>query len=73
MVSKLKDKLNKYGRPLLGCTIKPKLGLSAKNYGRAVYECLRGGLDFTKDDENVNSQPFYALERPFLILCRSYL
>lgn len=53
-----RDKLNKYGRPLLGCTIKPKLGLSARNYGRAVYECLRGGLDFTKDDENVNSQPF---------------
>ncbi|KAJ0691386.1 putative ribulose-bisphosphate carboxylase [Helianthus annuus] len=52
-----RDKLNKYGRPLLGCTIKPKLGLSAKNYGRACYECLRGGLDFTKDDENVNSQP----------------
>ncbi|CAN1353461.1 Ribulose bisphosphate carboxylase large chain (Fragment), partial [Linum perenne] len=22
-----RDKLNKYGRPLLGCTIKPKLGL----------------------------------------------
>jgi len=53
-----RDIMNKYGRPLLGCTIKPKLGLSAKNYGRAVYECLRGGLDFTKDDENVNSQPF---------------
>jgi ribulose-bisphosphate carboxylase large chain len=53
-----RDKLDKYGRPLLGCTIKPKLGLSAKNYGRAVYEALRGGLDFTKDDENINSQPF---------------
>jgi ribulose-bisphosphate carboxylase large chain len=53
-----RDKLDKYGRPLLGCTIKPKLGLSARNYGRAVYECLRGGLDFTKDDENINSQPF---------------
>ncbi len=53
-----RDKLNKYGRPLLGGTIKPKLGLSARNYGRAVYECLRGGLDFTKDDENINSQPF---------------
>ena len=53
-----RDILNKYGRPLLGCTIKPKLGLSAKNYGRACYEGLRGGLDFTKDDENVNSQPF---------------
>ncbi|ESW25360.1 hypothetical protein PHAVU_003G029300, partial [Phaseolus vulgaris] len=35
-----RDKLNKYGRPLLECTIKSKLGLSAKNYGRAVYECL---------------------------------
>lgn len=33
-----RDKMNKYGRPMLGCTIKPKLGLSAKNYGRAVYE-----------------------------------
>ena len=27
---------------------------NAKNYGRAVYECLHGGLDFTKDDENMN-------------------
>ncbi|HEY8921607.1 MAG TPA: RuBisCO large subunit C-terminal-like domain-containing protein, partial [Candidatus Limnocylindria bacterium] len=52
-----RDMLNKYGRPILGATIKPKLGMSARNYGRAVYECLRGGLDFTKDDENINSQP----------------
>ncbi|KAK8292409.1 hypothetical protein V6Z12_D06G120900 [Gossypium hirsutum] len=61
-----RDKLNKYGRPLLGCTIKPKLGLSAKNYSRAVYECLRGGLDFTKDGENVNSQPFMRWRGHFL-------
>lgn len=61
-----RDLLDKYGRPLLGCTIKPKLGLSAKNYGRAVYECLRGGLDFTKDDENVNSQPFMRWRDRFL-------
>jgi ribulose-bisphosphate carboxylase large chain len=53
-----REYLNKYGRPLLGATVKPKLGLSAKNYGRVVYEALRGGLDFTKDDENINSQPF---------------
>ena len=50
--------LNKYGRPLLGCTIKPKLGLSARTTAAPCYECLRGGLDFTKDDENINSQPF---------------
>ncbi|GAC1500724.1 MAG: form I ribulose bisphosphate carboxylase large subunit [Vulcanimicrobiaceae bacterium] len=53
-----REYLNKFGRPLLGATTKPKLGLSAKNYGRVVYEALRGGLDFTKDDENINSQPF---------------
>ena len=63
-----RDRLNKYGRALLGCTIKPKLGLSAKNYGRAVYECLRGGLDFTKDDENVNSQPFMRWRDRFLFV-----
>lgn len=63
-----RDKLNKYGRSFLGCTIKPKLGLSAKNYGRAVYECLRGGLDFTKDDENVNSQPFMRWRDRFLFV-----
>lgn len=61
-----RDKLNKYGRPLLGCTIKPKLGLSAKNYGRVVLECLRGGLDFTKDDENINSQCFMRWRDRFL-------
>jgi ribulose-bisphosphate carboxylase large chain len=53
-----RELLDKFGRPLLGATVKPKLGLSAKNYGRVVYEALRGGLDFTKDDENINSQPF---------------
>src|SRR5712672_3185464 len=52
-----REYLDKYGRPLLGATTKPKLGLSARNYGRVVYEALRGGLDFVKDDENFNSQP----------------
>jgi NADH-quinone oxidoreductase subunit M len=31
-----REYLNKYGRPLLGATVKPKLGLSARNYGRVV-------------------------------------
>ncbi len=53
-----RERLDKFGRPLLGATVKPKLGLSGRNYGRVVYEALRGGLDFTKDDENINSQPF---------------
>lgn len=61
-----REYLGKYGRPLLGATTKPKLGLSARNYGRVVYEALRGGLDFTKDDENVNSQPFMRWRDRFL-------
>lgn len=61
-----REMLNKYGRPLLGATIKPKLGLSARNYGRVVYEACRGGLDFTKDDENINSQPFMRWRDRFL-------
>ena len=51
-------RLNKWDRPLLGGTVKPKLGLSAKDYSTIIYECLVGGLDTTKDDENMNSQPF---------------
>src|SRR5512135_2534168 len=51
-----RERLDKYGRPLLGATMKPKLGLSGRNYGRVVYEGLKGGLDFMKDDENINSQ-----------------
>jgi ribulose-bisphosphate carboxylase large chain len=61
-----RERLDKFGRPLLGATIKPKLGLSGKNYGRVVYEGLRGGLDFTKDDENINSQPFMHWRDRFL-------
>ena len=53
-----RERLDKFGRPIVGATVKPKLGLSGKNYGRVVYEALKGGLDFTKDDENINSQPF---------------
>ena len=61
-----RERLNCYGRPLLGATMKPKLGLSGRNYGRVVYEALRGGLDFTKDDENINSQPFMHWRDRFL-------
>jgi ribulose-bisphosphate carboxylase large chain len=61
-----RERLDKFGRPLLGATTKPKLGLSAKNYGRVVYEALKGGLDFVKDDENINSQPFMHWRDRFL-------
>merc|ERR1712014_27653 len=61
-----RERLDKFGRPLLGATVKPKLGLSGRNYGRVVVEGLRGGLDFLKDDENINSQPFMRYRERFL-------
>jgi len=60
-----RERLDTFGRPLLGATVKPKLGLSGKNYGRVVYEGLRGGLDFLKDDENINSQAFMRWRERF--------
>jgi len=61
-----RERMNNFGRPFLGATVKPKLGLSGKNYGRVVYEGLRGGLDFLKDDENINSQPFMRWRERYL-------
>ena len=61
-----RERMDKFGRPLLGATTKPKLGLSGRNYGRVVYEALKGGLDFMKDDENINSQPFMHWRDRFL-------
>jgi ribulose-bisphosphate carboxylase large chain len=63
-----RERLDKFGRPLLGATVKPKLGLSAKNYGRVVFEALKGGLDFVKDDENIGSQPFMHWRDRFLFV-----
>src|SRR5216110_2457945 len=37
-----RERLDKFGRPLLGATTKPKLGLSARNYGREA-ELRLGG------------------------------
>ena len=48
--------------PAAGATTKPARALG-QEHARVVYEALRGGLDFTKDDENINSQPS-ALARP---------
>ena len=39
-----RERLDKFGRPLLGATTKPKLGLSARNYGRVIYEGLKGEI-----------------------------
>ncbi len=52
-----RDRLGKYGRRCWAARSSPSSACRPRTTG-AVYECLRGGLDFTKDDENINSQPF---------------
>ena len=63
-----REYLNKFGRPLLGATVKPKLGLSARNYGRVVYEALRGGLDFHQGRREHQQPAVHALARPLPLL-----
>ena len=53
----LRDRLNKYGRPLTSVTIRPMNGLSPRMYGRAAYEALVGGIDFTCDPTMMHSLP----------------
>lgn len=36
--------------------MKPKLGLSGRNYGRNVCKAPENGLDLTEDDESINRQ-----------------
>ena len=63
-----RERLDVFGRPLWGATVKPKLGLSGKNYGRVVYEGLRSGLYFLNNDENINSQPFLRWRERFIYI-----
>jgi ribulose-bisphosphate carboxylase large chain len=53
----IRDHTNKFGRPLLSATMRPMRGLSARMYGRAVYETLKGGTDITCDPTLMHSIP----------------
>ncbi len=58
----VREMMGIYDRPMTGSTIKPKLGLTAKEHAKRCYETLRGGLDTVKDDENLGSQKFNQFE-----------
>jgi len=42
-------------RPLLSCVIKPKVGLTIKEYAKLAEDAWRGGADLVGDDENLTS------------------
>ncbi|MHA1687631.1 MAG: RuBisCO large subunit C-terminal-like domain-containing protein [Candidatus Heimdallarchaeaceae archaeon] len=56
------DKGELKGRPHIGTIVKPKMGLTPKEWAEVAYEAAIGGVDFIKDDENLVNQPFCPLE-----------
>ena len=58
-IRKLVDRPEK---PLVGTIVKPKIGLSAKDTAKYVYEGGTGGLTNSKDDETLVDQSFCPLE-----------
>ncbi len=49
-------------RPHVGTIVKPKVGLSPKQFAKVAYEAYIGGIDFVKDDENLVDQKFCPWE-----------
>lgn len=45
-------------RPHVGTIVKPKVGLTPKEWAYVAYESYIGGLDLVKDDENLVDQDF---------------
>ncbi|MBL7141805.1 type III ribulose-bisphosphate carboxylase [Patescibacteria group bacterium] len=50
--------INIYHRPLVGCIIKPKLGLTAVQNAKLAAEVFENGVDLIKDDENLTDLSF---------------
>ncbi|MBR9680285.1 MAG: ribulose-bisphosphate carboxylase large subunit [Candidatus Altiarchaeota archaeon] len=49
-------------RPHVGTIVKPKVGLSAKEWAKVAENAFLGGLDMVKDDENLVDQKFCRWE-----------
>ena len=63
-----RERLDKFGRPLLGATVKPKLGLSGRNYGRVVYEALQGRAGLHQGRREHQFTAVHALARALPVL-----
>jgi len=49
-------------RPLIGCIVKPCVGLNSKTFAQAAYEVAIGGVDFIKDDELISNPGYSPIE-----------
>ena len=58
-------------KPLVGTIVKPKIGLSAKQTAKYVYEAGSGRLTNSKDDETLVDQKFCPLEERTKLVAES--
>ncbi len=49
-------------RPLVGCIIKPKIGLTSTQNAKLAAEIFKNGVDLIKDDENLTDLSFNKFE-----------
>jgi ribulose-bisphosphate carboxylase large chain len=54
--------LNIKRRPVVGCIMKPKLGLSSSEHAQLAYLMWKNGVDSIKDDENLTDISFNRFE-----------
>jgi 2,3-diketo-5-methylthiopentyl-1-phosphate enolase len=57
-IAGVRERLGVPARPLLNVMIKPSIGLTPEESGKAFFEAARGGSDAIKDDELVVSHPW---------------
>lgn len=62
-LDELRDYLEIYHRPVLGCIVKPKIGLTSSEYAELCYDFWKGGGDFVKNDEPQADQEFAPYDR----------
>lgn len=61
-VQGIREMIRVFDRPLVSAVVKPKVGLSPKEFADAAFEAWIGGADVVLDDENMVDQdqcPFY--------------
>ena len=52
-------------RPHIGTIVKPKVGLTPKEFANVAYDAWSNGLDLVKDDENLVDQKFCPWKKRF--------
>jgi len=61
-ITGLREKTGQYEKPLLGCILKPKIGLKPTEIVSIVKDMIDGGADFIKEDEIMSNPVFCKYE-----------